>query len=133
PLAARATGEGPLQRAKAPFQGIEIIRMPWLERLYAWSLRRIFKYNYASQLLTAFGYPFALAFEWYAWRQLRHRILAGEFDVVLRVVPMTAVLPSPFAYFPRKGPIPFVIGPINGGLPFVRNFSQANNQREWIS
>jgi glycosyltransferase involved in cell wall biosynthesis len=83
--------------------------------------------------LTAFGYPFAVAFEWYAWRQLRRRILGGEFDVVLRVVPMTAVLPSAFAFFLRNGPIPFVIGPINGGLPFVRGFSQANNQREWIS
>ncbi len=132
-LAARATVEEPLRRAKAPFKNIEIVRMPWLERVYAWSLRRIFKYNYASQALTAFGYPFAIAFEWHAWRQLRHRIRAGEFDVVLRVVPMTAVLPSPFAYFLRKGPTPFVIGPINGGLPFVRGFSQASNQREWIS
>src|SRR5205807_2120363 len=83
--------------------------------------------------VTAFGYPFALAFEWQAWRQLRHRIFAGEFDVVLRLVPMTAVLPSPFAFFLRKGPIPFVIGPINGGLPFVQGFSQADNQREWFS
>jgi glycosyltransferase involved in cell wall biosynthesis len=132
-LVARQTVEASLRRAKASFRGFEIVRMPLLERIYAWSLRRIFKYNYASQALTAFGYPFSLAFEWYAWRQLRRRILAGEFDVVLRVVPMTAVLPSPFAYFLRKGPIPFVIGPINGGLPFVRGFSQANNQREWIS
>jgi glycosyltransferase involved in cell wall biosynthesis len=83
--------------------------------------------------LTAFGYPFYLAFELLAWRQLRRRIFAREFDVVLRVVPMTAVLPSPFAFFLRKGPIPFVIGPINGGLPFVQGFSQANNQKEWIS
>ena len=83
--------------------------------------------------MTAFGYPFALAFEWFAWRQLRRRIFAGEFDVVLRVVPMTAVLPSPFAFFLRKGPIPFVIGPINGGLPFVEGFSQATGQKEWIS
>ena len=75
--------------------------------------------------LTAFSYPFALAFEWGAWRRLRQRILAGEFDVVLRIIPMTAVLPSPFAFFLRKGPVPFVIGPINGGLPFVRGFSQA--------
>jgi glycosyltransferase involved in cell wall biosynthesis len=83
--------------------------------------------------LTAFGYPFSLAFEWRAWRQLRHRIFTGEFDVVLRILPMTAVLPSPFAFFLRKGPIPFVIGPISGGLPFVRGFSQADNEKQWIS
>jgi glycosyltransferase involved in cell wall biosynthesis len=83
--------------------------------------------------LTAFGYPFALAFEWYAWRQLRRRIFAGEFDVVLRVMPMTPVLPSPFAFFLRKGPVPFVIGPLNGGLPWPPGFRQLENQREWIS
>lgn len=132
-LVVRAAVEEPVRRAKACFRTIEVIRMPWLERIYAWSLRRIFRYNFAGQALTAFGYPFALAFEWRAWRQLRHRILAGEFDVVLRLVPMTAVLPSLFAFFLRKGPIPFVIGPINGGLPFVEGFSQAANQREWIS
>src|SRR6516162_348321 len=132
-IVVRSTVEGPVRRAQALFRAIEVVRMPWLERLYAWGFRRIFKSNFASQAVTAFGYPFALAFEWYAWRQLRERILAGEFDVAMRIVPMTAVLPSPFAFFLRKGPIPFVIGPINGGLPFVEGFSQAANQREWIS
>jgi glycosyltransferase involved in cell wall biosynthesis len=132
-LAIRSTVEDPVRRAKAQFHTIEVVRIPWLERIYAWCFRRIFKSNFASQAVTAFGYPFALAFEWRAWRQLRHRIFAGEFDIVLRIVPMTAVLPSPFAFFLRKGPIPFVIGPINGGLPFVKGFSQADSQREWIS
>ena len=132
-LVVRSPVENPVRRAKALFRSIEVVRMPWLERIYAWSFRRIFRSNFASQAVTAFGYPFALAFEWRAWRQLRRRILAGEFDVVLRIVPMTAVLPSPFAFFLRKGPIPFVIGPINGGLPFVQGFSQAENQKEWIS
>ncbi len=93
--------------------------------VFAW----IFKYNYDSQALTAFGYPFSLAFEWRAWRQLRRRIFAGEFDVVLRIVPMTAVLPSPFAFFLRKGPIPFVIGPLNGGLPWPQGFGQPITKR----
>jgi len=132
-LLARSPVQDALRRAEAPFRSIEVVRMAWLECIYAWSFRRIFKSNFASQAVTAFGYPFALAFEWHAWRQLRHRIFAGEFDIVLRLVPMTAVLPSPFAFFLRKGPIPFVIGPINGGLPFVEGFSQAANQREWIS
>src|SRR5260370_3551169 len=132
-LVARSPNEGALHRAKASFRAIEVVRMPWLERIYAWCFRRIFKSNFASQAVTAFQYPFALAFEWRAWRQMRHRIFAGEFDVVLRLVPMTAVLPSPFAFFLRGGPIPFVLGPFNGGLPFVQGFSQAANQREWIS
>lgn len=125
--------EESVRRAEGPFRSIEVIRMRTLERIYAWSLRRIFKYNFATQVLTAFAYPFSLAFEWSAWRQLRSRIYSGEFDIVLRVLPLTAVLPSPFAFFLRRGPIPFVIGPINGGLPFVEGFSQAENQREWIS
>jgi glycosyltransferase involved in cell wall biosynthesis len=132
-LVARWPVEAALRRAKAPFRAIEVVRMPLLESIFAWSFRRIFRSNYGSQVLTAFRYPFYLAFEWRAWRQLRRRIFAGEFDVVLRLVPMTAVLPSPFAFFLRKGPIPFVIGPISGGLPFVQGFSQASNQKEWIS
>ena len=107
-LVVRSPVEDALRRAKAPFRAIEVVRMPLVERIDAWSLRRIFKSNYDSQVLTAFRYPFSLAFEWYAWRQLRRRIFAGEFDVVLRLVPMTAVMPSPFAFFLRKGPIPFV-------------------------
>jgi glycosyltransferase involved in cell wall biosynthesis len=121
------------RRAKAPFRTIEAVPMPLLDPIYAWSLRRIFKYNFDTQVLTAFGYPFSLAFEWRAWRQLRRRIFAREFDVVLRIMPMTPVLPSPFAFFLRKGPIPFVIGPLNGGLPWPPGFSQLDNQKEWVS
>ena len=123
-LVVGSPSEDPVRRAKAPFRTIEVVRMPLLERIYAWCLRRIFKYNFDSQMLTAFGYPFAVAFEWRAWRQLRRRIHAREFDVVLRILPMTLVLPSPFAFFLRKGPIPFVLGPIQGGLRSAPGFSQ---------
>src|SRR5438874_5795148 len=132
-LVVGSPSEGPVRRAKAPFRTIEVVRMPLIERIYAWSLRWIFKYNFYTQVLTAFGYPFSLAFEWRAWRQLRRRIFAGEFDVVLRIMPMTPVLPSPFAFFLRKGPIPFVMGPVNGGLPWPPGFRQLNNQKEWVS
>ena len=132
-LVLRESHEAAVRRAQAPFQDVEVVRMPWLERFYSWSLRNIFRNNFTSQALTAFGYPFTLFFEWRAWRQLRRRIHAGEFDVVLRILPMTAVLPSPFAFFLRNGPIPIVIGPINGGLPYVQGFSQAANERQWIS
>jgi glycosyltransferase involved in cell wall biosynthesis len=46
---------------------------------------------------------------------------------------VTAVMPSPFAFFLRNGPIPFVIGPINGGLPSSPGFSRARNQKQWIT
>jgi glycosyltransferase involved in cell wall biosynthesis len=125
--------EDRVRRAKAPFQAIEVVQIASLQRIHAWGFRHIFKSNFDSQAVTAFGYPFSLAFEWYAWRQLRHRIFAGEFDVVLRLLPMTPVLPSPFAYFLRKGPIPFVLGPLNGGLRSAPGFSQPDKQREWIN
>jgi glycosyltransferase involved in cell wall biosynthesis len=127
------TGEAAVRRARGPFRAIEVVRMPVLERIYSWSFRSIFNCNYRSQALTAFNYPFSIAFEWHAWRQLRRRILFGEFDVVLRLLPIVSVLPSPFAFFLRKGPIPFVIGPVNGGLPWPPGFSQAENQKEWVS
>ena len=122
-----------VRQAKGPFRTIEVIRMPRHEQIYAWFLRRVFKYNFDTQMLTAFSFPFSLALEWFAWRQLRSRVLAGEFDIVLRLLPMSPVIPSPFAHFLRKGPIPFVIGPLNGGLPWPPGFTQLKNQREWIS
>ena len=132
-LVIRPTGEEAVRRARGPFRAIEVVRMRLLERFYAWSFRSIFRCNYRSQAWTAFNYPFSIAFEWHAWRQLRRRILFGEFDVVLRLLPIVSVLPSPFAFFLRNGPIPFVIGPVNGGLPWPPGFGQAENQKEWVS
>ncbi len=122
-----------MRREGGPFRSIESVRTPRLDRIYDWSFRRIFKSSYRSQALTAFNYPFSLAFEWCAWRQLRRRIRFGEFDVVLRLLPIVSVLPSFFAFLLRNGPIPFVIGPVNGGLPWPAGFGQAENQKEWIS
>src|SRR5215469_6032989 len=132
-LVARECVEGPLRRAHPPFRAIEVVRTPRLDRIVDWCFRTICRSNYDSQLRTALGYPFSIAFEWQAWLQLRHRIFAGEFDVVLRLVPMSPVLPSPFAFFLRKGPIPFVIGPLNGGLPWPSGFTQLNRQRQWTA
>jgi glycosyltransferase involved in cell wall biosynthesis len=132
-LVIRRQNEEALRRRQTPFRAIEVVNLPWLDRIYAWCFRRIFRNNYRSQVLTAFNYLFCLAFEWGAWRQTRSRIRAGEFDVVLRLLPISAVMPSPFAFFLRRGPIPFVIGPINGGLPWPSGFSQAEKQKEWIS
>lgn len=132
-IVVESASEERVRRAGAPFCNIEVVRMPLFQRIRDWGFRYIFRSNFDSQAVTAFAYPFCLAFEWYAWRQLRHRIIAGEFDVVLRLAPMTPSLPSPFAFFLRKGPIPFVLGPLNGGLPWPSGFSQLENQKQWIS
>lgn len=128
-IVARSSVEDSLRRANAPFRAIEVVRTPLLDRIFAWCFRSIFKNNYDSQLLTAFRYPFSIAFELKAWRKLRRRIHAGEFDVVLRLLPMAPTLPSPFAYFLRKGPIPFVLGPLNGGLRSAPGFSQPDTKK----
>jgi glycosyltransferase involved in cell wall biosynthesis len=125
--------EEAIRRKQPPFRAVEVISLPWFDRIHAFCFRWIFRSNYRSQVLTAFNYLFCLAFEWRAWRQTRARIMAGDFDVVLRILPIPSVLPSLFAFFLRRGPIPFVIGPINGGLPWPSGFSQAAKQKEWIS
>jgi glycosyltransferase involved in cell wall biosynthesis len=136
-LVVRGANEEPVRRAGAPFAAIEAIRLPWLEPLYAWAVRRIFKYDYGRQSLTALTYPQQVAFEWRAWRRLQGRIRAGDFDVVLRILPVVSVHPSPFAFFLRNGPIPFVIGPLNGGLPWPKGFRQLDKQRReagyWVA
>jgi len=132
-LVIRPAVEEPVRNAKARFRTIEVVRTTRLDRVFDWCFRWIFRSNYDGQLLTAFRWPFAIAFEWQAWRQLRHRILGGEFDVVLRLVPMAPTMPSPFAYFLRRGPIPFVLGPLNGGLPWPPGFTQLENQKEWVA
>lgn len=129
----RSACEQALRRKQGAIHSVEVIRLTRLERFYIWILRRIFKNNRESHTLQAFRSPFYIAFEWQAWRQLRERIAAGEFDIVLRLLPITAVMPSPFAFFLRKGPIPFAIGPINGGLPSSPGFSRSRNQKQWIT
>jgi glycosyltransferase involved in cell wall biosynthesis len=131
-LVGRSCHEEPLRRAHGPFHAIEAISMPWLDRIFAWSVRWIFKNNFHSRALTAFSYPFSIAFEWYAWRRMRTRTIAGEFDLVLRLSPIISVIPSAFPFFMRNYAIPFIVGPINGGLPWPQGFSQADNQKAWI-
>jgi glycosyltransferase involved in cell wall biosynthesis len=132
-LVANGCHEAVLRRKPNPFIAIQPISTPWLDRIYGWIIQYVFKGDYGSHLLTALSYPFSVVFDWKAWRLLRPQIMAGEFDVVLRLLPVVPTLPSPFAFFLRRGPIPFVIGPINGGLPWPQGFSQAERQKEWIS
>jgi glycosyltransferase involved in cell wall biosynthesis len=80
---------------------------------------------------TAFNYPMYLSFERAAWKLLKRRIVAGEFDLVHRISPMSPTLPSPIV---RHLDVPFVIGPLNGNLPWPREFSaEKERERERLS
>lgn len=79
----------------------------------------------------AFSYISYLAFEFEAWKMLKARIDAGEFDLVHRITPMSPTLPS---YIVTRLNIPFVIGPINGGLKWPKGFaSQLSRERDWLT
>lgn len=131
-LVTRSGNEAAIRRAHAPFQAIEAISNPWLDRIFAWVLRRIFNNNRHNRAVTPFIYPFAIAFEWCAWRRMRTRIIAGDFEIVLRLSPINTVMPSAFSFLLRNHPVPLVVGPINGGLPWPKAFSQADNQKSRI-
>jgi glycosyltransferase involved in cell wall biosynthesis len=132
-LVIRSSREEVIRRRQGLIHSVEVARLPRLEGLYAWAARRVFKYNYNSQYLQVLFCLLSAASEWQAWRQLRARIAAGEFDVVLRLSPVPASMPSPLAFLLRRGPVPFVIGPVNGGLPWPAGFSQLKRQKQWIS
>lgn len=131
-LLVRPSCEEAVRARQGALRSIEVVSLPRVERIYAWTVRRIFKHNYESQYLQVLYYLLCIASEWQAWRQTRAQIMSGEFDIVLRLLPVPAVVPSPFAFFLRNGPIPFVIGPINGGLPWPPGFSHAKRQKQWI-
>jgi glycosyltransferase involved in cell wall biosynthesis len=135
-IVVRPSVEQAVRGKQGAIRSVEVVRVHRLERTIEWVLRRIFKNDFMThaQSITAFvGYPFAIALELQTWKQMRTRIKAGEFDIVLRLLPVSAVVPSAIAHFLRSGPIPFVIGPISGGLPWPSGFSQANNHKQWIS
>jgi glycosyltransferase involved in cell wall biosynthesis len=132
-LVIRASCENAMRRHQGTVHSLEAIRLAWLERVFAWITHWVFRDNYYNYVLQALGYPLSVILEWQAWRQTRARIRAGEFDIVLRLLPAATYVPSPFAFFLRNGPVPFVIGPVNGGLPWPQGFRQAKAQNhKWV-
>lgn len=128
-----APSERSVRSKQGALRSVEVVRLRWIDQAFAWCLERIFKNNYHNQLLQVFIRAYSVLFELQAWRQLRTRIKKGEFDVVLRLLPISTITLSPFAFFVRNSPIPLIVGPLNGGLPWLSGFRQATIQNKWIN
>ncbi len=117
-------------KKQSPFTDVTYIDLGWVDRLYNWMFRIIFKGDFGSQALTAMRLPYYMIFEWLAWQHLKRVVYQKTYDCVLRITPVAPVLPSPWARWLASLQVPFIIGPINGGLPFPKGYEQAQKQKE---
>ena len=83
--------------------------------------------TYSAMAILA--YPF---FEKALWRQFKPRLLAGEFDLVHRISPLSPMAPSWISSKLARHRIPFIVGPLNGGVPWPKPFAHLQaREKEW--
>ena len=84
-----------------------------------------------STALGSLVYPY---FEYLCWKAFKARLVAGDFDVVHRITPVSPTAPSYLAKKLRKINVPFVVGPLNGGVAWPPQFRDVQHkEKEWLS
>jgi glycosyltransferase involved in cell wall biosynthesis len=111
-----------LGNARVVYLDTEYLARPLITAAY------LLRLGSSGHALLGAGVEFA--FEREVWKAFRSELQGGMFDIVHRVTPISAAIPSPLASW---SPVPFVLGPVNGGLAYPAQFrDRLHKEREWL-